>query len=337
MNIETGISTYLAGINGEVKPATMRNLTKTLNLLARTFPGRELDAITADELTAWRNTLGVMPSSANKYMQRVQGCWRWLRSRRHTTSIEPDLVRPLKTGPVRRVRFDPLLLPGIVAAPLPRDRAFLAVATELLLRGGELAALRVGDVLPGHLRVMVEKQDGTFDEDEMAISPDLQDRLADYLRDYRRAAGLIDADAFLFPRVDRRLVGVESRYVIRPGSPIAHPEEIIKAALRRVGVEVPTGSGVHAIRRTCARLLYDYLVDEAGSDRALAHVSSLLHHESRRTTELYLGVKGDRVLRNKMVRNGGATPLLLATARVDEPEGSVSAITHLSPTATDGV
>jgi len=43
-----------------------------------------------------------------------------------------------------------------------------------------------------------------------------------------------------------------------------------------------------------------------------------MHHSSRKTTELYLGITGDRVLRNKLIRNSGVTPLTLALATTDE-------------------
>lgn len=337
MNIETGISMYLAGIRGEVKATTLLNNVKTLNTFGIAFAGRELNDITADEITAWRNRLHVKPSSANKYLQRVRGLYKWLRLRGHTPSIAPDLVRPLKTGPVTRVRFDPKLLPVIVqGARHPRDAAFLATAIELLLRAGELANLRVRDVLPtGHLRVMVEKQDGTFDEDEMAIGHDLQQLLAAWLADYRREAGIVPRDAYLFPRITVRRGGLDYGYRLEPSRPIAHPEEVIKLALARAGADIAAGTGVHAVRRTCARLLFDYLVEHDGADRALGHVSSLMHHTSRRTTEVYLGVQGDRVLRNKLVRNGGPTPLSLSNYA--ELDGSVLEGLNVSPLHSDGV
>lgn len=337
MNIETGISLYLTGIRGEVKASTLLNNVKTLNLFAHAFAGWELDDITADDITSWRNNLHIKASSANKYLQRVRGLYKWLRLRGHTSSIAPDLVRPLKAGSVRRVRFDPKLLPVIVqGARHPRDKAFLATAVELLLRAGELAELRVQDVLPtGHLRVTVEKQDGTFDEDEMAIGRDLQSLLAAWLADYRREAGIVPGDAYLFPRLTVRRGGSHYGYRLEPSRRIAHPEQIIKLALASAGVDVEVGSGVHAVRRTCARLLFDHLVEHDGTDRALGHVSSLMHHASRRTTEVYLGVQGDRVLRNKYVRNGGPTPLSLATS--DEPSGAVLEGLNVSPLRADGV
>lgn len=326
MNIETGIDVYLRQRHGVLRPQTISKHRMTLMILARHFAGRELGTITPAELIDWRNSLPLKASSANKYMDRVAAFYRHMVRFDYARTNPVDKIDPLDEGPVRRIRLPNEALPLMLeAARHPRDRALIAVALELLLRGGELAELRVGDVEDGYLRVTVEKGDGEFAIDEMATSETLERELRAWLRYLRQQAGMVTADAYLFPRLRTRLVGSESQYYLAADQKLAHPEEVIKLALRAAGVPVEKGTGVHAIRRTCARLLFDHLVTQAGADRALAHVSSLMHHASRRTTELYLGVTGDRVLRNKMIREGGPTPLALAIATVDELPGPVSA------------
>lgn len=338
MNVSDGVELYLSERQGVLKRSTIDKHRMTLGMFSVLFGERELDSITAAELIAWRNQLTVTPSSANKYMDRLAAFWRHMVRHERCARNPLDLVDRLDEPAARRIRLQPQILGALLdAARHPRDRALIAVAVELLLRGGELAELRVSDVGDGVLRVMVEKQKGELAEDEMAISASLQGELGRWLHAYRGVAGLVGSDAFLFPRVDYRRAGLGGDYKVRPQEKIAHPEEVIKLALANAGHPVPKGTGVHAIRRTCARLLFDHLVTEENADRALSHVSSLMHHSSRRTTELYLGITGDRVLRNKMVRQGGATPLSLAMATVAEPARPVSALSVVSDNLVHGV
>jgi hypothetical protein len=58
----------------------------------------------------------------------------------------------------------------------------------------------------------------------------------------------------------------------------------------------------------------------------MSHVSSLLHHKNRATTELYLGVTEDRAHRNEAIRDGSASVLALSSARDDEPLADVLAL-----------
>lgn len=326
ISVKAGVAAYLDAKYGTLRPASWAKHRMTLNKFAVAFASRELDELTKKELREWRDSLGIQPSSANKYMDRVKALYTFLVNEELVTRNPAAGIERLDEPATRRVRLPVQSLGDMLAsARHPRDAAFVAVSIELLLRGGEVAELRVGDLMGDTLRVMVEKQKGELTEDEMAISPQLERRLHDWLGIYRRAAGPVDDSAYLFPRIVYRRSGSSGDYSLRPHEKISKPEEVIKLALARAGYEVPKGAGVHAIRRTCARLLFDHLVTEENGDRAMSHVSSLMHHSSRRTTELYLGVTGDRALRNKIVRNGGATPLSLATATVDEAHSQPSA------------
>lgn len=59
--------------------------------------------------------------------------------------------------------------------------------------------------------------------------------------------------------------------------------------------------GVHTLRRSGARALYDRLVSE-GYDGAMRTVQSMLHHSSIQTTEHYLGIHLDKKRRDDVVR-----------------------------------
>lgn len=326
MNVEEGVKFYLDANYGVLRPKTWVKYKVTLEKWATAFAGRDLDEVTRQEMRDWRSGLGIEPSSANKYIQRVRSMYAFLNVE-DKCATNPATIERLDEPAVRRVRLSPTALPAMVqSARHPRDQAIIEVALELLLRGDEIAELRVSDVLDGHLRVMVEKQKGELQEDEMCISDHLARTLAEWLQFYRHSTqAVLQPDWFLFPRMGGRLRGNEYSFRLEPTAKVAKPEEIIKLALKTAGHTVPKGTGVHAIRRTCARLLFDHLVEHDSADRALAHVSSLMHHSSRKTTELYLGITGDRVLRNKLIRNNGVTPLTIAMSTTDKRLSSGSA------------
>lgn len=322
MDVQTGIDLYLRERAGVLRKQTLDKHRMTLNIFARDFAGRHLGTITPAELIAWRNSLRLKDSSRNKYMDRVAAFYRHLVRMDYLPSNPTDKIDPLDEQPARRVRLDPKIIPAMLGtARHPRDKALIATAVELLLRGGELSSLRVGDVLNGRLRVHVSKMRGVLSEDEMAISAPLEGCLRSWLKAYRAECGLVSSGSFLFPQLRTRLAGDRCEYFLAPDSRMAHPEQVVQYALKAAGAPVEAGTGVHTVRRSCARLLFDALVDVGHAD-PLGHVSSLMHHSSRKTTELYLGVTGDRVARNKLVVSTGTTPLSIALARVDETTSS---------------
>lgn len=318
MDVSAGVALYLSERAGVLRPSTLAKHKMTLTAFEQRFTGREVGTITAAQIIEWRNSLATKSASRNKYLERVNAFYRHLKRHRYVAENPCDEIDPLDEGAPRRVRLDPQILPRMLeVARHPRDRAIVATAVELLLRGNELASLRVGDFKGRTLLVHVSKMKGELSEDEMAISDELAFVLREWMASYRRACGLVEADAYLFPRIRIARAGSESKYRLDPHAPLGHPEEAVKLALRAAGATVEDGTGVHAIRRSCARLLFDALCDVEHPD-PLGHVSALMHHSSRRTTELYLGVTGDRVRRNKLVVNTGTTPLSIAMAGVDK-------------------
>lgn len=331
MLLTEAMNAYLAERRGELANSTWLKHSMTLTVFAKDRQHADVTDVDKADLLTWRSNLRVSASSANQYMKRVRIFFQWCEDNGHVTHSPARGIKPLAEPPPHRVRL-PAEAFGLMlgTARHPRDKALIATAIELLLRGGELARLRVGDVHDDYLTVHVEKKKGVFSEDEMAISDNLARRMEEWLHAYRASAGILAADSYLFPRLDGRRNGSQYGYHLVPTARTEKPWEVVKLALLNSGVPVEKGTGFHAIRRTAARLLYDHLVDANGMDRALGHVSALLHHESRATTELYLGVTGDRTLRNKLIREGGATPLRVALAQGDKPAGVVSALVNLS-------
>jgi len=60
--------------------------------------------------------------------------------------------------------------------------------------------------------------------------------------------------------------------------------------------------GCHTLRRSVARAYFDGLRTELGYDHALREVAALLHHKSTRTTENYLGVTADKIMRDERMK-----------------------------------
>jgi integrase len=325
MEIDSAFGPYLE-YRVKTKPRSANDQAKTVRRLVSEFAGRELHTITANELELWRDELDVCAASANKYMDRCRAFFEWARKQKLVPENPCRDIESLDEGEPRRIVLDPQAFRwAIDAARHPRDRAAIALSVELMLRGVEIKRLRIKDVdLDARLiTVRVAKGKNKFDEDAMRISDDLAHELGAWRSAYAHAVGVLAPDYYLFPRMDTRITGSESHYRLSPTSPIGHPWQVVKYALRDAGLPVAEGTGFHAVRRTAARVLFDHLCDTQPYDRALSHVSSLMHHTSRKTTEAYLGITGDRVLRNKLIAQSGVTPLTVSVAK---PDGSVSSL-----------
>lgn len=328
MNLDLGVQLFLSERRNVYAPSTWNKYRTTLEGFAVAFgfhPPR-VDEITRDHIIEWRGRSDAKPQSINKYTDRVRAFFKYAVERGWCAKNPCDGVYPLAAEAPERTQYGSGVLgQALNAARCPRDRAAIAVALELLLRGNEITALRVGDVdLDNRIvKVRVSKKHGPLTWDEMAITRQLEHELREWLRVYAEVAGELRPDDYLFPRQWEVSHGSHSQRRVEPTARMGSPYRIVKRALRAVGV-TDDRLGFHTIRRSAARILFDHLSDERGDSRALSHVSSLLHHENRRTTELYLGVEGDRRARNEAVRQGSASALVLATAELDELDVAVS-------------
>ncbi len=328
MNLDIAVQKFLADKRTTYAPTTWNKYRSTLEGFVASYgiPAPQVHQVTADQIRTWRDRSNAKPQSLNKYVDRVRSFFTYARRQGWCGGNPAEDVDPLRAEAPERKQYDVSTLgQALDSATNPRDRAMIAVSLELLLRGSEITALRVGDVdLENRiLKVRVSKKHGPLTWDEMAITERLADELREWLGDYRSLAGELRADDYLFPRQREVRNGTESVRCSQPSSRMGSPYRIVKRALQTVGV-TDDRLGFHSIRRSAARILFDHLSDERGDSRALSHVSSLLHHENRRTTEHYLGVDGDRRARNTAVLEGTASALVLATARPDETEPSRS-------------
>ena len=117
---------------------------------------------------------------------------------------------------------------------------------------------------------------------------------------------------FWDPAVKRWTAGYADRN-LNPCRRVSGTSSRVQDALTRAGYPVrddygrSAGEGVHTLRRSGARALFDRLAGE-GYDGAIRTVQAMLHHESQQTTEGYLGLTMDVKRRNDLLRGRDMFP-----------------------------
>jgi integrase len=203
------------------------------------------------------------------------------------------------------------------ATETPRERMVIALGLYLFLRSSEMESLTLQDInlQDGEIQVSIHK---TVDADMMPISAELDYELRRYLTWYTEQMGVLHPQWFLIPyafqkpyrnthgRFDgQQNVGRE--WVFKPTTASIRLYEIVQKALESIGYETRSdsgkshGEGVHTLRRSGARALFDDLRQQ-GYDGALQRVRSMLHHSSGAMTERYLGINMERRQRNDAIR-----------------------------------
>jgi len=216
----------------------------------------------------------------------------------------------------------------------PRDRALVAVGLYLMLRQSEATDLRVGDVHldRGLITVRVFK---TRQVDDMPISAELDTELRTWLTLYTASCGPLRPEWYLLPsRTSHAMVrGADGRYIrteqkagLRPLRPVGRPEDVVRRAMNTAGVPTSEREGMHTLRRSGARALFDELT-ASGFDGALRTVQTFLHHASGQMTERYLGITIDRHQRDQAYAGKPLFPSLAASnvVRLDAPHGESGA------------
>lgn len=189
----------------------------------------------------------------------------------------------------------------------PWHRALTATLLYTLLRGGEVADLRIRDVDldGGFLRTRIFK---TNQEDLLPISVELDRELRKWLTVYTTEVGPLEPHYYLIPK--RHGIPIpgpngryrECRFKLHPEVRVGKIAEKVKPILESVGVAVDEGGeGGHTLRRSGARALFDAL-SEAHHPRPLRVVKDMLHHASESVTERYIGVEADRLDRDMVIR-----------------------------------
>jgi len=200
----------------------------------------------------------------------------------------------------------------------PRDRMYLAMGLFTLLRQGEILSLKIKDI-DLELNVIDAVLHKTYDRDQMRIVPELRKELRTWFTYYATQSGPLQGNWYLIPARgvsgfsgNPRTGGTRRPDRLIPTRAPMDMHDQVKAALASLGWEAKGKHlGSHTLRRSAARALYEELVKE-GVDDALRQVSAWLHHRSVTTTELYLGITGDRERRNRRYEDAPMYPSLQA-------------------------
>lgn len=298
-------------------PNTLRNNSNHLRLLGSHLPGDiQVQAITPDRFEqAWREMcVGRSPNNMINALATCNTFFKWCQGR----SIVPGRwVNPTTDvrapKPQKRERFRvPVseFRTMLDTAEDPRDRALIAAACTLLLRKGELQTLTIGDVnlADGEVSVTIWK---TKDADMMPIARELDTELRRWLTAYAEAAGPLQDDWLLFPARQqvkyshddggRFSAHHHTNFIYLPHKQIGKMEDIVTRVLVEMGYTLEDREGMHTMRRSAARWLFDRLVTE-GYDGAIRLVQAMLHHSQIVTTERYIGLTLDKKKRDDILR-----------------------------------
>ena len=274
-----------------------------------------------DQFFAGRQARGMAPGTLNGNLAGLRALFKYATQRRYIPAGADPLAH---RRPFRLVKRDRLRIPSsefgrlLAGCEHPQDRVVVALGLYLFLRRSEIQYLRVGDVNfhDYEMAVTVIKTKGF---DHMPICSELDAELRRWLTLYGTEVGRpLKADDYLVPtrRVIPYMTGLTAEQNVRmvktstvfdPSRPIATPERCVHRALVAFGLPVRDDmgtalrEGVHTLRRSGARALFDELVKE-GYDGAMRTVQSMLHHASVTTTELYLGIQLDKKRRDELVK-----------------------------------
>jgi integrase len=304
---------YLAHLKAQgMAPRTIASHSVILNHAVDCWGSIDVRDITQSDVDRLFRDREWATSTANLYLLALRGFIAYLRRSGHigkdtdptdgwTTRRTPKRSRTWLTVPELRRLLD--------AAWCERDRAFIACGAFLFLRGGEIAALKFGDVNLEQDEVDVYRFKGKT-SDVLPLCSELRSELVDrWFPFYEAQCGPLQADWLLVPArgsIPMRGVPGEHRLIptgepahLRPTMPVTKPYEVVRRAMRDIGFD-EVGSGVHVLRRSGARALFERLRAD-GYDGALRRVSSMLGHSSTVVTEHYLGIELERRQRNALL------------------------------------
>ena len=308
------------------RPNTILINARSLSLFLRQVGNmqvRHVDARHGEIFQAWLMGRGYKPNTVNSHLTTLAVFTKWLRSRRYLAGgSDPTAnTRLLKVmmEPRHRVEskdFDAFL--NICSTPL--ERIVVALGLYLFVRASEISAIRVKDVNLDKSEILVHVMKSQL-TDTMPICQELDAELRRWLTwyalDVRRP---LDGEFFLVPRRRRRPLGNDGSgpgggFLIErehdnlvPDQRLQRVHRYVQKPLRAFGVTLRDTDdkskmeGVHTLRRSGARALFDEMVAQGSYDGVLRNVSAMLHHKSTVMTERYLGFDVDVKKRNDLLK-----------------------------------
>lgn len=313
------VDRYLAGRRLEMGQTTWDNIKGVLHRFAESWDATRKAPSKLDEdwIRAWlvefqQGQAGGVGSplaaaSFNKGVSRLKTFLEYAVRRGIVPADVLDACRKTPTGP----RKDYLRLSAAQVVQMiqtcedPWERWVLAFASQTLGRESELCNRRIA-----HLRMDLGELDWyrkkTSDTDKLPLTRQFVDEWQRWAMVYQEKCGPLDRNKgwFLVPaRVSVPLSN--ARWVYRPERPPFRLTPIVKKHVARItgdSFESLKGQGVHIMRRSMARALYDRLVvDGVPEPTALNRVQVMLGHSDPRTTMIYIGVQPDRQKRNELL------------------------------------
>ena len=248
-------------------------------------------------------------SSYNKSLTHYRGFLRYLIERKIVTPDVLDACVDLAIDGERKT-FLRLSMAQIVqmieSCGNPWERWVLAYASQTLGRESELLGRKVGHLhIPRGVldwyRPKTSRREAQ-PHDELPLTNEFIMEWQRWAYVYQGQCGSLEPWFPLVPR--RRAWGRGARtwayYPDRPPKAVAHIVQ--KHAARVAGVDPETlkGQGVHIMRRSMARALYDRLVREEVYE-PLTKVQTVLGHATPRNTMIYIGLHPDREARNNLL------------------------------------
>jgi len=241
------------------------------------------------EYMAWRSA-GMRGTSANKVHEMFREFL--AQCARAGAGADPHLVdewRRIAEIPRRKIVVAAKDMPRVLALAdesHPRDRALIALLWYSAIRGSELTGAKVSDVeisASGEGMFIVDRSK-SHDYKRIPMSPGFVSEMRLWLDRYQkmtRATKFAMRNWYLIPSRD-------DRGRLTPLRPLPRPRRIVRPILRRAGFPDDALLGSHTIRRSSATHLYDQ-AEDAGESDPVNYAKVLLGHQSRRTTEGYIG------------------------------------------------
>lgn len=310
-----------AGYEANTVQVNARSLSKLLALIGN-IQVRHLEAHHGEIFQAHLMGKGYKPNTVNSHLTSLHSFTKWLRSRRYIGGgSDPTAnTRFVRAVPEPKQRIEAKEFDRYLdACPKPHERIVNALGLYLFLRASEIQTLRVGDVdlERGEIYVRIQKSKVA---DTMPICQELDAELRRWLTWYAEdiQQPLTD-DMFLVPARRRPIVrndtGRGGCYTVErshhncvPHRPCMRLSRYVQRSLTAFGIRIRDDQGkslregVHTLRRSGARALFDELVDRGSYDGVLRYVSAMLHHKSTIMTERYLGLDVDVKKRNDLLR-----------------------------------
>lgn len=304
-----------------VATSTFKRDAATLNGFIKAAGNVRVSSLTTDHVDDFFvSRASLSPQTQNLDLSTLRSFFMFLESRGYHPRAMSLLIdyKKLTYAPKSRRRVPigefPVLLDS---AARPRDRALIALGLYLFLRSSEIRLLRIKHVSLAEAEVSV-KIPKTKEADVMPMAAELEKELRWWLSYYQEQCGPLDPEWFLIPNItpsawDRdeagRMTAVTGESLI-PSQPIGLPQKAVQRALAAIGWTDVYWEGVHTLRRSGARALYDELAASDGHSNALETVSAMLHHKVMATTQLYLGLTESRRKRDKLIRGKAMFPSL---------------------------